>query len=475
MEYPVSQDLPEHGQPLTVVGSEEWCSLPDLGLPALRARVDSGAKTSALYAFNIKKVKRQGEPWVTFDVHPLQGDLKTVVSCSAKVKGRRSVKSTNGSAERRYVIETRFVLGEMAWDIEVTLANRDSMGFRMLLGREAMEGRLLINPAQSLALGAEGFVNPLSLYKVDRPERTGLRIGVLASNPALYSNRRIMEAGREAGHDMVFLNVQQCYMVIDKDGSQVFYRDGGSLEDIDAVIPRIRPSLTFYGCSVARQFSALGVPVQNTGEAIASARDKLHSLQILISKKLPIPLTTFANSPLDTEELIEGVGGAPVIVKLLEGTQGKGVVLAETTKAAESVINAFKSLNANILVQEFIKDANGTDLRLFVIGGKVIASMRRTAPPGEFRANVHLGASVDSVKITPEERKIAVKASKELGLDVAGVDIIRSGSGPRILEVNSSPGLEGIETATGVDVAAAMIANVEVSIAKKRRGGAKKA
>jgi len=450
-----------------MIGSEEWCSIPDIGLPALKARVDSGAKTSALHAFNIKTTKRSGVPWVTFDVHPLQDDLKTVVTCSARVKARRSVKSSSGSSERRYVIETRLVLGDMEWPIELTLANRDSMGYRMLLGREAMEGRLLINPGMSLAMGADGFVNPMALYNVEVPERTGLRIAVLASNPALYSNKRLMEAGRAAGHKMVFVNVANCHMVIGKDGTYLYNRNGDTLGDIDAVIPRIRPSLTFYGCAVVRQFQALGIPVQNSAEAIASSRDKLHSLQLLTSKDLPIPTTGFANSPHDTEDLIDGAGGAPVIVKLLEGTQGKGVVLAETKKAAESVINAFKSLNANILVQEFIKDANGTDLRLFVVGGKVIASMRRTAPPGEFRANVHLGATVDTVKITPEERKIAVKASKELSLDVAGVDIIRSDSGPRILEVNSSPGLEGIETATGIDVATAMIKNVESLMSKK--------
>ena len=465
---------PEPGQVLPIVGSEEWCALPELGLPALKARVDSGAKTSALHAFNIKTSKRGGATWVTFDVHPLQDDLKTVVTCSAKVKARRTVKSSSGATERRYVIDAVLQLGEGSWEIEVTLTNRDSMGYRMLLGREAMEGRLLINPAQSLALGAEGFVNPLALYKVEIPERTGLRIGLLASNPELYSNKRIMESGRQAGHEMVFVNAQHCHIVIGKGGSHLYHRDGESLEDFDAVIPRIKPSLTFYGCAVVRQLGAIGVPVQNSAKAISSSRDKLHALQLMIAKGLPVPTTGFANSPLDTENIIDSAGGCPVVIKLLEGTQGKGVVLAETRKAAESVINAFKSLNANILVQEFIRDARGSDLRLFVIGGKVVASMKRTAPPGEFRANVHLGATVESVKITPEERRIAVKASRELGLDVAGVDLLRTDSGPKILEVNSSPGLEGIESATGVDVATAMIRNVEDLIRKKERATRKK-
>jgi ribosomal protein S6--L-glutamate ligase len=465
---------PEANQQLHIVGSEEWCALPLLKLPALKARVDSGAKTSALHAFNIRTSKRQGVTWVTFDVHPLQDDMKTVVTCSAKVKGRRTVKSSSGISERRHVIETPVQLGDMSWDIEITLTNRDAMGYRMLLGREAMEGRLLINPGQELALGAEGFVNPRSLYQEEVPDRTGLKIALLASNPELYSNRRLMEAGKQAGHEMVFVNVQNCHMVIEKGNPKLYNRYGDSLEDIDAVIPRIRPSLTFYGCAVIRQFQSLGKPVQNSAKAIASARDKLLSLQLLVAKGLPIPQTGFANSPLDTEDVIESVGGAPVVVKLLEGTQGKGVVLAETKQAAESVVNAFKSLKANILVQEFVKYANGSDLRLFVIGGKVVAAMRRTAPPGEFRANVHLGASVDIVKTSAVERRIAIKAARELGLDVAGVDIIRAGSGSQILEVNSSPGLEGIESATGIDVAGAMIENIEAMIARKRRTSRKR-
>lgn len=464
---------PDPSQQLHIVGSEEWCALPALGLPALKARVDSGARTSALHAFNIKTSKRQGVSWITFDVHPLQDDMKTVVTCSARVKGRRTVKSSSGIAERRPVIQTPVRLGDMSWNIEVTLTNRDAMGYRMLLGREAMEGRLLINPGQSLVLGAEGFVNPRNLYDEEVPERTGLKIALLASNPELYSNRRIIEAGKQAGHEMVFVNVQNCHMVIEKGGPRLYNRYGDSLEGVDAVIPRIRPNLTFYGCAVIRQLHALGIPVQNSAEAIARTRDKLLSLECLVARGLPIPLTGFADSPLDTEDVIKSVGGAPVVVKLLEGTQGRGVVLAETKKAAESVVNAFKSLNANILVQQFVKHANSSDLRLFVIGGKVVAAMRRTAPPGEFRASVQFGASVDVVKTSAVERRIAIKAARELGLDVAGVDIIRAESGPQIIEVNSSPGLEGIESATGIDVAGAMIENVETMIARKRRAARK--
>jgi ribosomal protein S6--L-glutamate ligase len=205
----------------------------------------------------------------------------------------------------------------------------------------------------------------------------------------------------------------------------------------------------------------MGVFCLNTSDAIIKSRDKLFSLQLLLRQGVQIPTSGFASSPLDTSDLIEMVGGSPLIVKLLEGTQGKGVVLAETKKAAESVINAFKSLNANILVQEFIKEADGKDLRCFVVDGKVVATMQRSAPPGEFRANVHLGGVSSLIKTTPEERKMAIKATKAMGLKVAGVDIIRSSRGPLVLEVNSSPGLEGIEAATQKDVAIKMIRSIE--------------
>ncbi|WP_206064497.1 30S ribosomal protein S6--L-glutamate ligase [Neptunomonas sp. XY-337] len=288
-----------------------------------------------------------------------------------------------------------------------------------------------------------------------------MKIGVLASNPNLYSNRRIIEAGEERGHEMVFPNIKHCYMKMDAGNPEVHYRGGKVLNDLNAVIPRIRPSMTFYGCALTRQFESMGVFCLNTAEAITQSRDKLHSLQLLFESKIDIPITGFANSPLETDDLIDMVGGAPLIIKLLEGTQGRGVVLAETKKAAESVINAFKSLKADILVQEFIKEANGKDIRCFVVDGKVVASIQREAEPGEFRANIHQGGTASLISPTADEKKIAIKAAKSMGLQVAGVDIIRSAKGPLLLEVNSSPGLEGIEGATGKDVAGLMIQAIE--------------
>lgn len=448
-----------------IVGSEEWITLPELKLPAIKARVDSGAKTSALHAYNIVDFEENGTKMVRFDIHPVQGSRAVSVRCEAPLVDKRNIKSSDGDLEKRFIIRTPIRLGNETWEIEVSLTNRDTMGYRMLLGREAMKGRLLVDPDESFIHGDLDAERIQNLYQTkintNKRAKKRLRIALLASNPELYSNQRIMEAGELRGHEMIFMNIRQCYMNISSDNPGVYYRGGDRLDNIDAVIPRIRPALTAYGCNVLKQFEFLGAYCQNDSLSISRSRDKLRSLQILAYKGIDIPLTGFADSPLDTNALIKLVGGAPLIIKLLEGTQGKGVVLADSKKAAESVINAFKSLNTNILVQEFIKEAKGADIRCFVIDNKVVGAMERRAAEGEFRANLHLGGTATTIKLTPEEKKIAIKAAKAMGLQVAGVDIIRSAKGPKVLEVNSSPGLEGIEGITKKDIAGFMIDSIE--------------
>jgi len=291
-----------------------------------------------------------------------------------------------------------------------------------------------------------------------------MKIVLLASNPNLFSNKRIMEAAKARGHSIRFINIEHCYMNISAHKPEIHYQKGKTLTKIDAVIPRIKPSLTFYGNAVLRQFEFMGAYCLNKSIAIRKSRDKLESLQILSKNRIDIPTTGFAHSPQNTKDLIQIVGGAPLIIKLLEGTQGLGVVLAETQKASESVIHAFKLLSANILVQEFIKESAGVDLRCFVIGNKVVASVERKSNDGDFRANVHLGGIASITKITPEERNIAIKATKAMGLQVAGVDILRSKTGPKVLEINSSPGVEGIEKATNIDIASMIIQHIEKEI-----------
>jgi ribosomal protein S6--L-glutamate ligase len=278
----------------------------------------------------------------------------------------------------------------------------------------------------------------------------------------------LIEAGQQLGHQMVFLNVKHCYMKLDASEPEAHYWGGLLLNDLDAVITRIRPSATFYATALARQFESMGIFTTNSSSAVSQSRDKLRSLQVMLKSGISIPITGFSNSATNANDLIDLVGGAPLIVKRLAGNQGRGVVLAETRKAAESVINTFKSLQADILVQEFIAEANGKDLRCFVINGKVVASIERTAAHGEFRANLNRGGRAASVKITKEERSLAIKAAKSLGLNVAGVDIIRSNKGPLLLEVNSSPGLAGIENATGKDIAGLIILSIENELKWKR-------
>lgn len=287
-----------------------------------------------------------------------------------------------------------------------------------------------------------------------------MKIALLSRNAKLYSTRRLKEAAEEKGHEVKIIDVLRAYMNIASHKPTIHYK-GEPLEEFDAVIPRIGASVTFYGASVLRQFEMMGVYPLNESVAITRSRDKLRSLQLLSRKGIGLPLTGFANRPDDIKDMIKMVGGAPLVVKLLEGTQGIGVVLAETQKAAESVIEGFMGVKANILVQEYIKEAGGADIRCLVVGGKVVASMKRQAAAGEFRSNLHRGGSASLIRITPEERSTAVRAAKIMGLNLAGVDLLRSNHGPVVMEVNSSPGLGGIEAATGKDIAALVIEYIE--------------
>lgn len=287
-----------------------------------------------------------------------------------------------------------------------------------------------------------------------------MKIAILSRKPELYSTQRLKEAALKRGHQIKIINTLRCYMNLNPKKPKIHYM-GKELPEFDAVIPRIGSSTTYYGTAVVRQFEMMGTYCLNSSMSITRSRDKFRSLQLLSRKGIAQPTTGFANSPDDINDLIEMVGGAPLLIKLIEGTQGIGVVLAETKKAAESVIEAFLGLRVNIMVQEFVEESRGVDIRCFVIGNKIVASMQREAPPEEFRSNVHRGGKAKAIKITPEERKIAVKAAKNLGLHLAGVDLLRSNRGPLVMEVNSSPGLEGIESTTKKDIAELIIKYLE--------------
>lgn len=287
-----------------------------------------------------------------------------------------------------------------------------------------------------------------------------MKIAILSTNKSLYSTKRLLEAATKRGHDCEVIDHGKCYVGIQQDRPSIHYK-GNDIADVDAVIPRIGSSITFYGSAIVRQFEVMGVISANPSQAITRSRDKLRCMQILSGAGLGLPITGFARTASDVDDLINMVGGTPLVIKLLEGTQGIGVVLAETRKAASSVIEAFYGLGNNILIQEYIKEAKGTDIRAFVVDGKVVGAMKRTAKEGEFRSNLHRGGTAEIVKLTRQEKETAIAATRAMGLTVAGVDMLPSSRGPLILEVNSSPGLEGIETATGKDIASEIIKYLE--------------
>jgi ribosomal protein S6--L-glutamate ligase len=457
-----------------IVGSEEWCVFPSLHIPAIKARVDSGAKTSAIHAFNIQSFRRRGQDWVSFYVHPLQNDRKCVVRCEAPVVDRRMVKSSTGTAEKRYVIRTAIELGDNYWEVELTLTNRDSMGYRMLLGREAMLGRMLVDPAESFCAG-DFSAEELTTFYGETEHQAGLKIGLLASDPGLYSNRRILEAGEARGHEMVFLNIKQCYVKLDVENPEVHYLGSHHLTDFDAVIPRIRPNVTFYGCALTRHFARLGIYPLNSANAISHSRDELSSLQALQSADVPIPTSAFANSPVDIEDLIAMVGGPPLLVKLLDGHPQRGIMLADTQAQAQDLISSAESRRANMLVQKYISEAGGKCLRCLVIDGKVVATVEMTTPLGNRKESRR---TASPARATEMEKQLALKATRTLRLKVAGVDMVRTSSGPLVIKVTAVPGLEELESVTKKDIAGKMVAAVEKALGwrlatgKQRKGKA---
>jgi len=440
-------------------GWEEWVALPELGLPAISAKVDTGARTSALHASDIETFGTEASPKVRFMVCPIAGRDDLSIACSADIIDRREVTSSNGEAEMRYVIGTCLEVAGQQWPIEVTLSNRSGMASRMLLGRQALIDKISISATERLLQPVLSYdVYHSAKMRHSAPKRA-LRIAVL-SREDNYSTRRIVAEGESRGHTVEVIDTTRCYMAINALAPEVYY-DGKRLPRYDAIIPRIGASITPYGTAVIRQFETIGTYCVNGSAGITASRDKLHAHQVLVRHRIGMPSTAFAASPKDTGNLIGLAGNAPLIVKLLESTQGKGVVLAETKKAAESVISAFRGLKANFLVQQFVKEAAGEDIRCLVIGSRVVAAIKRTGADGDFRSNLHQGGSASTVRITKTERDTALRSARAFGLGMAGVDLLRSDDGPKVLEVNSSPGFEGVERATGKDIVAKLYDEIE--------------
>lgn len=451
-----------------VVGSEEWCGLPELGIPYIKARVDSGAKTSSLHAFNIRGFKRGGVSMVSYELHPIQHNRQVIVRCESEVVDRRMVKSSSGVAEKRYVIKTRLQLSGQEWETEVTLANRDSMGYRMLLGRAAMLGRILVDPSAKLLCGKVEENKVHEIYGQSSHGIKGLKLGLLASNPRLYSNRRIIEAAEERGHEIHFIDIKQCYMKLDAENPEIHFGRGKTLNDLDAVIPRIKSDISMFGCALLRQFESTDIYTLNSASAIACARDKLFAMQTMLENGVAMPSSAAANTPMDVADLVAMVEGFPLLIKMVHGYKGDGIVLADSEKSAESVIEAFESLNANMLIQEFIREAGGRDLRVLVVDGKAVAAVESNSVLDEYAANLQRGKSVALAKLSAQEKRLATKAAKAVGLKVAGIDMIRSSKGPLVLNIHASPNLQHVENATGKDLAGMLIHAVEKKLKWKR-------
>jgi len=445
-----------------LVGWEEWLALPELGLPALKAKTDTGAKTSALHAFAIQPFGHEQKPFVRFGIHPVPDDPSIEVFCSAPVVDTRRVTSSNGQKELRYVIKTPIAIGGRKWDIEITLTNRENMAYRMLLGRTALE-QIAVQPMES-------FLQPELSYKLyerlarHKPVKRPLRIAILTREPNNYSTRRLVEEAEKNNHVVELIDTKRCYLNIQSHSPEVHY-DGVPLPGYDAVIPRIGASLTFYGMAVVRQFEAMGTYCLNSAAAIGASRDKLAAHQILARHRIPLPTMAFSNSPKDTNSLLGLVDGALTVLKHRQKTQDSEEVLTEKTTAGEAVISNFPGLGANFMAHEFVITSAGSNIRCLVVGKRVVAAMMPTAGDKDSRSNLPAGASTTKVTLSKEEKYLAIKSASVLGLMVAGVDLVRTETGSKILDVKSSPGLEALEKTSKKNIAKKIITHMEKNVA----------
>ncbi|WP_099826460.1 RimK family alpha-L-glutamate ligase [Oceaniglobus indicus] len=444
------------------LGWEEWCALPDLGLPALKAKVDTGARTSALHAFDVEPFGPAAKPKVRFTVRPIPGRHDLTIACSAPIADRREVTSSNGETEFRYVIESRIAMGGREWPVQLTLTDRGAMAYRMLLGRQAIGADMVVAPAERLCQPELDY-SPYHTAKVRAaaPDRA-LRLAILSREAASFTARRLVEEAEKRGHGIEVIDTTRCYMAINAIAPEVHY-DGKRLPRYDAVIPRIGPAITPYGTAVIRQFETIGTHCVNGSQGIMASRDRIFAQQVLARYHIGMPATAFAASPKDNANLIGLVGRAPLLIKLLDPGQGTSV-LAESRAAATSVIDAFRGLRANFLVQDYLKDDAAGAIRCLVLAGKVVASIRRPDPD----------TPATSIKLRRSERDTAVRAVRAFKLGFATVDFLRTSDGPKVLGINATPGLEPLETASGLNLAAGLIDAIEKRVrpapVRKRRG-----
>ena len=446
------------------IGQAEHVDFPELGLSHIPARIDTGAKTSAIWASSIKETDGQLS-FVLFDSKCAYYNGRTLTTNDYQL---RIIASSTGVSEERYVVKLLIVLAGRKIRASFTLADRSAQTYPVLIGRRVLHGKFIVDVKQGKPLLDKEQKRSRTLQaKSKKSKEDTLKIAILSKGPANYSTRRLKEEALKRGHQVRIVNYAKCYVTLEKGNPIVNYK-GEEITGIDVIIPRIASSLTKYGSAIVRQFEMQNVATTTSSIAIVRSRDKLRSMQLLAKDGIGIPKTVFARETADFDGVLEQVGGAPVIIKVARGTHGNGVVLAETRKAALAVMQAFYVEGVNFLVQEFIQESAGTDIRAFVVNGKVVASMKRQSLDDDFRSNLHQGGEGTLIELTDRERKTAQKAAKAMGLVIAGVDMMRSDRGPLVLEVNSSPGF-GIEKVTGENVAEKIIEYVEQAAKSARR------
>lgn len=453
---------------LTIIGRAEKIDLRDYALKSIPAKVDTGADSSSIWASAVNE-DTEGLHFAMFgpgNKH-YTGEIFTVHKPDYS---QTQVENSFGHSETRYKVKLSITLKGRHIRATFTLSDRASKTYPVLLGRKLLHGKFLVDVADGSPLRTAERAKSDQLQKKlqeSAPKRSGLKIAILSKGPGNYSTRRLREEALVRGHEVRIVNYAKCYVTLES-GKPVVRYEGESLRDIDVIIPRIAANLTGYGSSIVRQFEMQNIPTSTTSIAIVRSRDKLRSTQLLAKTGIGIPKTVFARETADVDDVLDQVGGAPVIIKVARGTHGNGVVLAETRKAAKAVMQAFYVEGVSFIVQEYIAESAGADIRAFVVNGKVVASMKRQSLNDDFRSNLHQGGEGTPVKLTDDERRTAIKAAKAMGLPVCGVDMMRSDRGPLVLEVNSSPGF-GIEKVTGHNVATKIIEYVEQTAKSGRR------
>jgi len=450
---------------LTTIGSTTEIDFVGYGFSDVPAKVDTGADRSSVWVSDLE-LEDEELSFSFFDEgHPLYSGKRVTI----KEFEKTIIKSSTGHREQRFRAKFKIKINERTLTTYFTLSDRSKSTYPVLIGRKTIAGKFLVDvskdePEYSHAKSMNKLLTTNVTKNVDQPH---LKVGILSRGPSNYSTKRLVYALQARGHEAIVVNHAECYVDIEQDNPDVRYR-GEDISGLDAIIPRIGSGITRYGSAIVRQFEMMGVFTVAKSIAIERSRNKLRSLQLLSKSGVGIPKTIFSRETDAVDDLIEQIG-APMVIKVAQGTHGRGVVLADNEKSAKSVIQAFYVEKVSILLQEFIKEAAGEDIRAFVIGGKVVASMRRKSLGDDFRSNIHQGGTGSEVKLTAAERKTAIKAAKAMGLDVCGIDMVRSERGPLVLEANSSPGLQGIEQITEHDIATAIVQFIEDNVGKKRR------